>query len=171
MSGSGMKLDVLTFVAFQAPISFVPLFIFMVQSWQPGIWAAFQANWFLLLFNALNAFALNVIIATILKRMSAVAFVVIGVVKDGVIVMASSMIFNDPISTQQKVGFAVIVVGILLWGHLKIQERRTNHEEQLQQREQNVEHASFKETELVPMENIGEPSPTSRALAASNDSI
>ena len=38
-----MKLDVLTFVAFQAPISFVPLFIFMVQSWQPGIWAAFEA--------------------------------------------------------------------------------------------------------------------------------
>lgn len=39
----GMKLDVLTFVAFQAPISFVPLFIFMVQSWQPGVWAALQA--------------------------------------------------------------------------------------------------------------------------------
>jgi hypothetical protein len=38
-----MKLDVLTFVAFQAPISFVPLFIFMVQSWQPGVWAALQA--------------------------------------------------------------------------------------------------------------------------------
>lgn len=61
-----------------------------------------QENWFLLIFNALNAFALNVVIATSLKRMSAVAFVVIGVVKDGVIVVASSMIFDDPISTQQK---------------------------------------------------------------------
>ena len=38
-----MKLDVLTFVAFQAPISLVPLFIFMVQSWQPEVWAALKA--------------------------------------------------------------------------------------------------------------------------------
>lgn len=172
MSGSGMKLDVLTFVALQAPISFVPLFIFMVQSWQPGVWAALQANWFLLILNALNAFALNVVIATSLKRMSAVAFVVIGVVKDGIIVITSAMIQGDPISTQQKVGFAVIVVGILLWGHMKIQERKTNQEQQLQQlQEQNVEDASIKETELVAIADLGEPSPTSRALANSNDSI
>jgi len=54
----------------------------------------------------------------------------------------------------------------------KIQERKTNQEQQLQQlQEQNVEDASIKETELVAIADLGEPSPTSRALANSNDSI
>lgn len=41
-----------------------------------------QAHWQMILLNALNAFALNVVIATTLKRLSAVAFVIIGIVKD-----------------------------------------------------------------------------------------
>lgn len=41
-----------------------------------------QAHWQMILLNALNAFALNVLIATTLKRLSAVAFVIIGIVKD-----------------------------------------------------------------------------------------
>lgn len=69
---------------------------------------------FLLILNALNAFALNVVIATSLKRMSAVAFVVIGVVKDGIIVITSATIHGDRISRQQKAGaFCDILVDIV----------------------------------------------------------
>eukprot|EP00438_Fugacium_kawagutii_P017008 Skav232638 [mRNA] locus=scaffold12:239013:239624:+ [translate_table: standard] len=77
-----MKLDVLTFVMFQAPCSLLPLLISVALSWESAIWLAFKAHWQMILLNALNAFALNVMIATTLKRLSAVAFVIIGIVKD-----------------------------------------------------------------------------------------
>ena len=41
----GMKLDVLSFVFLQAPISLVPLVIFMVLSWEPEIWGAVKVGW------------------------------------------------------------------------------------------------------------------------------
>ena len=62
-----------------------------------------KAHWPLILLNALNAFALNVVIATTLKRLSAVAFVIIGIVKDSVIVATSGLVFGDHISAQQQV--------------------------------------------------------------------
>lgn len=132
MSGSDLKLDVLTFVLFQAPCSAVPLVIACVFSWQPEILPAFQAHWPMILLNALNAFALNLVIATTLKRLSAVAFVIIGIVKDCVIVASSSFIFGDHISQMQMIGFSVTVAGIALWGNLKIKEQ----EEQNKLREQ-----------------------------------
>eukprot|EP00434_Breviolum_minutum_P032198 symbB.v1.2.028478.t1/scaffold3023.1/size65105/3 len=124
MSGAGMKLDVLTFVMFQAPCSLVPLLISVALSWEHEVLVAFQAHWPIILLNALNAFALNLIIATTLKRLSAVAFVIIGIVKDTVIVSTSSMVFGDHISPQQQVGFAVIMTGIACWSHMKIQEQQ-----------------------------------------------
>lgn len=65
-----------------------------------------EAHWPLILLNALNAFALNVVIATTLKRLSAVAFVIIGIVKDSVIVATSGLVFGDHISAQQQVDAA-----------------------------------------------------------------
>jgi len=120
MTGAGMKLDVLTFVMFQAPCSLVPLLISVVISWEPVVWTDFSSHWPMIMLNALNAFALNLIIATALKRLSAVAFVIIGIVKDSVIVATSSFVFGEHISTQQQIGFVVIMTGIALWGNLKI---------------------------------------------------
>eukprot|EP00931_Biecheleriopsis_adriatica_P029984 TRINITY_DN17711_c0_g2_i1.p1 TRINITY_DN17711_c0_g2~~TRINITY_DN17711_c0_g2_i1.p1 ORF type:complete len:325 (+),score=50.04 TRINITY_DN17711_c0_g2_i1:53-1027(+) len=129
MTGSGLKLDVLTFVFFQAPISLVPLLAHMAMNWEAGIVHDFLANWHLLLLNALNAFVLNVLLATVLKRLSAVAFVLIGVMKDTVIVSSSAIVFGDPIAAQQKCGFAVTLVGIGLWSALKLQEQKAETEE------------------------------------------
>jgi len=72
-----------------------------------------QAHWPVIFLNALNAFALNLIIATTLKRLSAVAFVIIGIVKDSVIVATSSLVFGDHISAQQQVGHSVSKMSIL----------------------------------------------------------
>eukprot|EP00437_Effrenium_voratum_P032389 CAMPEP_0181474740 /NCGR_PEP_ID=MMETSP1110-20121109/40818_1 /TAXON_ID=174948 /ORGANISM="Symbiodinium sp., Strain CCMP421" /LENGTH=334 /DNA_ID=CAMNT_0023599943 /DNA_START=66 /DNA_END=1067 /DNA_ORIENTATION=+ len=123
MTGAGMKLDVLTFVMFQAPCSLVPLLISVVISWEPVVWTDFSSHWPMIMLNALNAFALNLIIATALKRLSAVAFVIIGIVKDSVIVATSSFVFGEHISAQQQIGFVVIMTGIALWGNLKIREQ------------------------------------------------
>jgi drug/metabolite transporter (DMT)-like permease len=123
MSGAGMKLDVLTFVMFQAPCSLAPLMIGVITQWSPQIGQDFIRMWPMLLANALVAFLLNVLIALTLKKLSALAFVIIGVLKDIVIVVSSSFIFGDPISTMQLVGFSVTLTGMVLWSRHKMQEQ------------------------------------------------
>ncbi|CAJ1363471.1 unnamed protein product, partial [Effrenium voratum] len=45
MTGAGLKLDVLTFVAFQAPFSLLPLLLGAVAEWSPQVAADFVAWW------------------------------------------------------------------------------------------------------------------------------
>jgi len=123
MTGSDLKLDVLTFVLWQAPWTLLPLVVSTALTWQPEILIAFQAHWPMILLNALTAFALNLLVATTLKRLSAIAFVIIGIMKDSVLVVVSSVMFGDPISIVQMVGFAIIMGGIALWGDHKIKEQ------------------------------------------------
>jgi len=125
LAGShGLRLDVLTFVFFQAPMCLIPLLISLAFTWTPDIATDFAAIWPLLLANALVAFALNVVIALTLKHLSALAFTIIGLLKDAVIVASSAAVFGDPISVQQRIGFGVTLIGMSLWSHLKIQEQK-----------------------------------------------
>ncbi|CAE7300264.1 unnamed protein product [Symbiodinium sp. CCMP2456] len=123
LTGAGLKLDVLTFVLFQAPFSLVPLMAGVISTWSPEVFHDFVNMWWVVLLNAAVAFCLNVLIALTLKRLSALAFVIIGVVKDVTIVASSSLVFGDPISHQQYMGFTVTICGIALWSHLKLREQ------------------------------------------------
>eukprot|EP00441_Pelagodinium_beii_P038088 CAMPEP_0197649276 /NCGR_PEP_ID=MMETSP1338-20131121/28256_1 /TAXON_ID=43686 ORGANISM="Pelagodinium beii, Strain RCC1491" /NCGR_SAMPLE_ID=MMETSP1338 /ASSEMBLY_ACC=CAM_ASM_000754 /LENGTH=336 /DNA_ID=CAMNT_0043223425 /DNA_START=74 /DNA_END=1084 /DNA_ORIENTATION=+ len=122
MSGAGLKLDPLTFVAFQSPCSLAPLLLAVLLLPADGVFADFQEHWPLLLANATVAFMLNVLIALTLKRLSALAFVIIGLAKDIVIVCASSAMFGDPISDMQRVGFVIALTGMAGWATLKMRE-------------------------------------------------
>lgn len=123
MSGAGMKLDVLTFVSWQAPCSLIPLlFAISMSSSNMTVLTDLGLYWPHVLGNASLAFLLNVAIAMTLKRLSTLAFVIIGIVKDIVIVAASAAVFHDPISNMQVGGFAVTICGIAMWGHLKMRE-------------------------------------------------
>jgi len=122
MSGAGMKLDVLTFVLFQAPCSLAPLLVAGAYEWEPAVGRDFMQMWPYLLANASIAFFLNILIALTIKRLSALAFVIIGLVKDSVIVASSALIFHDPIAQQQKIGFVIIMAGIAMWSRLKMRE-------------------------------------------------
>ena len=165
LTGAGLKLDVLTFVLFQAPFSLFPLMAGVISTWSPEVFNDFVNMWWVVLLNAAVAFCLNVLIALTLKRLSALAFVIIGVVKavglsvvvlcvcsrlhscdqDVTIVASSSLVFGDPISHQQYMGFTacslgfseslnsrdrdpqnvlqVTICGIALWSHLKLREQ------------------------------------------------
>mmetsp|Transcript_38369 Transcript_38369/g.91668 ORF Transcript_38369/g.91668 Transcript_38369/m.91668 type:complete len:334 (+) Transcript_38369:73-1074(+) len=123
MGGSGLKLDVLTFVLFQAPFSLLFLSVGVVVSWTPDVLEDFKKHWHWVLVNACIAFLLNVLIAVTLKKLSALAFVIIGVVKDMVIVSSSALVFGDPISQAQQIGFCVTIAGVLMWSRLKLQEQ------------------------------------------------
>jgi len=123
LTGAGLKLDVQTFVLFQAPFSLFPLMAGVISTWSPEVFNDFVNMWWVVLLNAAVAFCLNVLIALTLKRLSALAFVIIGVVKDVTIVASSSLVFGDPISHQQYMGFTVTICGIALWSHLKLREQ------------------------------------------------
>jgi len=126
LSGQDLKLDPLTFTAFQAPLTFVPLslgVLFMLSTGRTdGLSAALQQNWHLLLPNSMMAFALNITLSAIIKHLSAVSFVLAGLVKDMAIVLASGFVFGDVITTQQCLGFAVTIAGVACWSHLRLME-------------------------------------------------
>eukprot|EP00933_Yihiella_yeosuensis_P062131 TRINITY_DN6506_c0_g1_i2.p1 TRINITY_DN6506_c0_g1~~TRINITY_DN6506_c0_g1_i2.p1 ORF type:complete len:263 (+),score=54.59 TRINITY_DN6506_c0_g1_i2:353-1141(+) len=123
MTGAGLKLDVLTFVAFQAICSLIPLGFGAAAVYSSEVGEDFLRVWPLILINAGLAFILNLLIALTLKRLSALAFVIIGLVKDAVIVASSSVIFADPISHKQRFGFIITMSGIALWSYHKMQEQ------------------------------------------------
>jgi len=117
---SGRKLDPLTYTAFVAPVSAAFLGIATACTWDPQAWVAMQRVWPLVGLNSLVAFALNVLVATVIKEISAVGFVLTGLLKDIVIVVLSRIIFADPVTVIQWAGFAATVLGVGLWSLLKI---------------------------------------------------
>lgn len=121
LTGNDLKLDALTLTLFQAPMTLIPLVIAMVWSEQAMLGAMMQ-HWYLLLPNAMLAFILNITVATIIKELSAVTFVLCGLVKDIALVIASAYMFGDAISPMQWGGFLLTIGGIGIWSWMKIQE-------------------------------------------------
>lgn len=128
--GGELKLDPLTFVGFQTVLSFVPLSAALAYAWTPEIGRDFLAMRYVLLLNSFLAFALNVTLATVVKRLSALSLVLAGVVKDVAIVASSSLVLGDPISSQQLAGATVALLGLSLWSHLKLREQAESDEKQ-----------------------------------------
>jgi hypothetical protein len=121
LSGSEIKLDPLTYQIFMCPVCLVVLFIGNLATWDNAIIERAAIWWPYLIPNALCAFALNVTIAVLIKQTSAMAFILSGVVKDMVIVCASTFMFGDVLARQQIVGFSVATTGIFVWSYCKVQ--------------------------------------------------
>jgi len=117
---SGRKLDPLTYTAFAAPTCFVVLLVGTVTSWDPAILPAAKANWNLLLANAGIAFMLNVLVATVIKELSAVGFVLTGLTKDVVIVALSCVFFGEQVTSTQCFAFAMTIAGVGMWSLMKV---------------------------------------------------
>jgi len=114
-----LKLDPLTYVLFMAPVALAFLSIGVIFTWNPAIPGAVAANWMYLAPNAALATVLNVIIALVLKECSAMGFILAGVVKDILIVVASATIMHEQVSHQQFVGFVVALSGCAGWSLMK----------------------------------------------------
>jgi len=117
---SGRKLDPLTYTSFVAPLCFVVLLAANLCSWDHRIVPAFVNSWPLLLCNALVAFILNVLVAAVIKEISAVGFVLTGLAKDIVIVVLSWLLFSEAITFKQWAAFAVTLGGVCLWSLLRV---------------------------------------------------
>jgi len=120
LSASDIKLDPLTYNIFMCPVCLVVLIIGNIFTWDQNIITQARNWWPYLIPNAFCAFSLNVTIAVLIKQTSAMTFILAGVVKDMVIVCASTYFFGDSLARQQVVGFTVATTGIFLWSYCKI---------------------------------------------------
>ncbi|EME77455.1 uncharacterized protein MYCFIDRAFT_46341 [Pseudocercospora fijiensis CIRAD86] len=70
---------------------------------------------FVLLANAAVAFALNVSVVFLIGKTSAVVLTLSGVLKDILLVMASMVIFGDPVSGLQFFGYSIALAGLVYY--------------------------------------------------------
>jgi len=115
LSGASLKLDPLTYTLFAAPTCLVVLILGNLFTWNQDIIPRAQQHWHLLVPNAMLAFVLNLLVATVIKEASAVGFILTGMVKDIVLVVVSSMVFGETVTLQQALAFIGILMGILFW--------------------------------------------------------
>merc|ERR1719373_984968 len=104
---------------FVAPSCLVVLLLGLAATWDRKIPQAFGEWWHYLLPNAALAFVLNVTVATLIKEVSAVGFMLTGVVKDIVLVVVSAAAFGEQVAPMQVVCFSMILGGILFWSLMK----------------------------------------------------
>jgi len=117
---SGRKLDPMTYTAFMAPTCFAVLAVANAVAWNPAVVPAFMTHWRLLAANAGVAFLLNVLVATVIKELSAVGFVLTGLTKDIFIVVLSCVIFGEQVTHAQSLAFCMTLAGAGMWSLMKI---------------------------------------------------
>eukprot|EP00927_Polykrikos_kofoidii_P043799 TRINITY_DN378_c0_g2_i1.p1 TRINITY_DN378_c0_g2~~TRINITY_DN378_c0_g2_i1.p1 ORF type:complete len:349 (-),score=37.19 TRINITY_DN378_c0_g2_i1:140-1186(-) len=119
LGGSGLKMDPLTYLIFMAPIIIAVLTFANAAMFSMEMMTAAVTFWRPLLASSFCAFMLNLIIAVILKQGGAMAFILSGLVKDIVIVVSSSFIYNVPLKQQEILGFTLSLFGMGYWGLMK----------------------------------------------------
>jgi len=114
------KLDPLTYTMFMAPVCLVFLLIGSAVTWDAHCISDVKAMWHFLLPNACLAFLLNVSISVLIKEVSAIAFIMSGLVKDVLIVVVSSTVFGEKVVRNQYLGFTICLSGVFFWSWSKI---------------------------------------------------
>jgi len=120
LSGGGLKLDPLSYTMFIAPTCLSVLVVGLALGWDTRIPSAVHTWQWYLLPNALLAFVLNILVAAIIKEVSAVGFILTGVCKDICIVLFSCLFFKEVVTPPQCAGFAVTLAGVFFWSYLKV---------------------------------------------------
>lgn len=127
LTSAGRKLDALTYVLLVMPWCAM----FLLAGWfslafvYPSTFFAIPHMhdlytwWPYLLVNSLLAFALNVVVALFIKHSQAVSFILVGILKDAMIVMMGAVFLREVITFLQLIGFSLQILGILIWSILK----------------------------------------------------
>lgn len=127
LSGESRKLDPMSFSCVLSPVVLL-LTASLLIIHQAGVdlmivemppWQRFFDNRKMLLASAVLAFALNLSIAIFLRFSSALSFAIVGIIKDIVVVVSSTLLLGDHISKGQTVSFSFQVLLVLLWTLIK----------------------------------------------------
>jgi len=114
VTSSGMKLDPVTTVYHYSFASAVLLSCACFWHEWPLDFSKLVSPWVLVL-NCGVAMILNVLVATVIKKTSAVVFCLSGIVKDLLIIVTSSIIFVTPITSLMMMGYVVSVSGLCMY--------------------------------------------------------
>mmetsp|Transcript_11482 Transcript_11482/g.27014 ORF Transcript_11482/g.27014 Transcript_11482/m.27014 type:complete len:359 (+) Transcript_11482:257-1333(+) len=110
----GFKFSPITALYYIAP-AVVP-FLLSVAVAKGEVGALMQDGWhfplWMMLSNMLLAFSLNFVGLVIIKRMSAVAYVLSGICKDILLVSGGALLFGEVVTSQQVAGYAVALAGL-----------------------------------------------------------
>ncbi|KAL1583773.1 hypothetical protein WHR41_07469 [Cladosporium halotolerans] len=130
LSSAEFKMDPLVSLYYFAPACAVMNGITSLFVEVPHMsWADIEkVGYFVLLANALVAFALNVSVVFLIGKTSGLVMTLCGVLKDILLVVASMMIFRDPVSPLQFFGYSIALGGLVYYklGADKIKEHMGN---------------------------------------------
>jgi len=121
MSGQA-KLDPLTMVLFMAPaclLANLAPWAYMEGPKLMEITARLHELWPILLVSMMLAFVLNVVVAQCIKELSAVGFLLCGIVKDSCIILTSAWLLDESLAGLQRLGVAVALAGVALYSLYK----------------------------------------------------
>merc|ERR1719253_1896265 len=105
---------------FMSPICLSILLVMSGLTWEHEIYVRMKEYWQLLLPNACLAFLLNLMVAIVIKECSAITFMLTGLVKDMIIVLASMFFFGELVVRQQLYGFVICLGGIVFWSYMRL---------------------------------------------------
>jgi hypothetical protein len=121
MSGES-RLDPLTMVLFMAPAcliaNLIPLFVLEGARFDE-IAASFHAMWPIILINGVMAFVLNVTVAQCIKQLSAVGYLLAGIVKDICIIASSTWLLGESLTGVQVLGFVIALFCVAMYSIYK----------------------------------------------------
>lgn len=121
MSGQA-KLDPLTLLLFMAPACFVANLLPWALMEGPEIRtiaSQLLELWPLVLGNMVMAFILNIAVAQCIREVSAVGFLLCGIVKDNCIILTSTFFLGESLSHMQRIGFTIALTGVALYSLYK----------------------------------------------------
>lgn len=126
LSGAGQKLDPMSFSFVLSPLvlGFTGL-LCVAQHQVQGMASlpshqAFERSWQLLLGNAMLAFGLNLAIAMFLRYSSALSFGLLGILKDILVVISSTVLLGAHITSVQTVSFTMQIALLCTWTYMKM---------------------------------------------------
>lgn len=110
----GVKLDPVTTVFHFSFASAVLLACASYAHEWPLDFSKLHSKWILVL-NCAMAVVLNVLVASVIKKTSAVVFTLCGVAKDMCVIGASSVIFLSPVTRLMVVGYSISLIGLFMY--------------------------------------------------------
>jgi len=142
LSTAGRKLDPLSYNLVVSPIAAVLLLgtqgCLAIMS--PGTllrlpqWSDWLMWWPLLVVNAVAALTMNIIMACLIQRTSALTLVFCGIVKDVTVVLAGHLVMLESLSSMQAAGFTFQLTLIFIWSQVKAAEQQAVKETEQEQK-------------------------------------
>ncbi|KAI1820403.1 triose-phosphate transporter family-domain-containing protein [Xylaria intraflava] len=130
LSSDEFKMDPLVSVYYYAPACAVinGFFTILIEAPRMTMGDILHVGLATLVANAFVAFLLNVSVVLLIGKTNAVVLTMSGVLKDILLVVASMVIFGDPVTLQQYFGYSIALAGLVYYklGAEKLQQMATD---------------------------------------------